>query len=44
VQHADFDPGRREACTGGQGESPNEQKTQQSPGLGCSIALQAAHS
>jgi hypothetical protein len=34
---------RPSACTGGQGTSPKEQKTQQSPLLGVSLAPQAAH-
>lgn len=32
------------ACTGGQGTSPHEQNTQQSPGLGFSSAPQAGQS
>ncbi len=31
-------------CTGGQGVSPYEQNTQQSPGLGRSTCWQASHS
>lgn len=34
----------RSACTGGQGTSPYEQNTQQSPGLGLSSAPQAGQS
>ena len=33
-----------ETCTGGQGTVPNEQNTQQSPGLGRSSVWQAVHS
>jgi hypothetical protein len=31
-------------CIGGQGTSPNEQKTQQSPGWGLKISLHCLHS
>ena len=37
-QHRSLD-----ACTGGQGTSPKEQKTQQSPGLGRSSSPQPSH-
>jgi hypothetical protein len=43
-QQAAGSPLPRASCTGGQGMSPNEQKTQQSPGFGFMRTPQPGHS
>jgi hypothetical protein len=44
VQQCVGSPVARASCTGGQGMSPNEQNTQQSPGFGFIRTPQPAHS